>query len=117
MTKHWSPRAFIYLALSIVGLIGTWVFNGLAIVQMRDFIGDWVNSGPAVSSLTVDLLVAAVAGSVFIILESRRLGIRRGWLFVVLSAVTAFACMFPLFLAVRERRLTAIADGNSAPGT
>ena len=112
MTKHWTPRALIYLALSIIGLLGTWIFNGLAIVQMRDFVGDWVTSGPAVSSLTVDLLIAAVAGSIFIILESKRLGIKRGWLFVVLSAVTAFACMFPLFLAVRERKLTALADSS-----
>ena len=112
MTKHWTPRALIYLALSIIGLVGTWIFNGLAIVQMRDFVGDWVTSGPAVSSLTVDLLIAAVAGSIFIILESKRLGIKRGWLFVALSAVTAFACMFPLFLAVRERKLTALADSS-----
>jgi len=98
----------IYLGLSVVGLVGTWTYNGLAIVQMRDFVGDWVNSGPAVSSLTVDLLIAAVAGSIFIILEARRLGIRRGWVFVALSAVTAFACMFPLFLAVRERKLEQI---------
>ncbi|TFB99463.1 DUF2834 domain-containing protein [Cryobacterium mannosilyticum] len=107
MTKHWTPLAFVYLALSLAGLIGTWSFNILAIVGLRDFIGDWVGSGPAVSSLTVDLLVAAVAGSILIIVEARRLGMRWGWLYVVLSGLTAFAFTFPLFLAMRERTLQA----------
>ena len=78
MTRDWSPLAVAYLVLAVAGLIGTWIFNALAIVQMRDFIGDLVTSGPAVSSITVDLLVAAVAGSVFIIVEARRLGMRFG---------------------------------------
>ena len=106
MTHHWTPLAFVYLALAIVGLVGTWTFNALAIVQMRDFIGDWVGSGPSVSSLTVDLLVVAVAGCIFIVIEARRLGMKRAWLYVVLSGLTAFAFTFPLFLAMRERTLT-----------
>jgi len=106
MTRNWTPLAFVYLGLAIAGLVGTWTFNALAIVQMRDFIGDWVGSGPSVSSLTVDLLVVAVAGCILIIVEARRLGIKRAWLYVVLSGVTAFAFTFPLFLAMRQRRLT-----------
>ncbi|GAA1643011.1 DUF2834 domain-containing protein [Microbacterium flavum] len=106
MTRHWTPLAVVYLALAVLGLVGTWTFNALAIVQMRDFIGDLVSSGPAVSSITVDLLVVAVAGSVFIIVESRRLGMRFGWLYIVASGLTAFAFTFPLFLAMRQRRLT-----------
>jgi len=111
MTRHWTPLAFVFLGLSIVGLIGTWSFNALAIVQMRDFIGDWVGSGPAVSSLTVDLLVVAVAGCILIVIEARRLGMKRAWLYVVLSGLTAFAFTFPLFLAMRERTLAARASG------
>ena len=107
MTKNWTPLALTWLALAIVGLIGTWTFNALAIVQMRDFIGDWVGSGPAVSSLTVDLLVVAVAGCILIVVESRRLGMKRAWLYIVLSGLTAFAFTFPLFLAMRERKLAA----------
>lgn len=89
VTKNWTPLAFGYLALSLTGLIGTWTFDVLAVRQVRDFVGDWVGSGPAVSSLTVDLLVAAVA----------------------------FA--FPLFLAMRERALAAArvcAVGAASPG-
>ncbi|WP_022878229.1 DUF2834 domain-containing protein [Microbacterium sp. B19] len=106
-TKHWTPLSVAFLVLSILGLVGTWTFNVLAVVQMADFLGDLVTSGPAVSSITVDLLVVAVAGSIFLLVEARRLGMRHAWLYVVLSGLTAFAFTFPLFLAMRERKLTA----------
>jgi hypothetical protein len=107
MTKNWTPLAVIWLILAITGLVGTWTNNVLAIIGKRDFIGDWVNSGPAVTSLTIDLLIAAVAGSIFMIVEARRLGMRLGWLYVVGAGFTAFAFTFPLFLANRERTLAA----------
>jgi hypothetical protein len=113
MTRDWTPLAFVYLALAVAGLVGTWWFNALAIIQMTDFLGDLITSGPAVSSITLDLLVVAVAGSVFIIVESRRLRMRFGWLYVVAAGLTAFAFTFPLFLAMRERRLTRIARATS----
>ncbi|GAA1972778.1 DUF2834 domain-containing protein [Microbacterium pumilum] len=109
MTRHWSPLAFVYLGLAIAGLIGTWWFNVIAIIQLRDYVGDLVTSGAAVSSFTIDLLVAAIAGSIFIIVEARRLRMRFGWLYVVGAAITAFAFTFPLFLSMRQRRLTELA--------
>ncbi|MEZ3156616.1 DUF2834 domain-containing protein [Microbacterium sp. BWR-S6Y] len=114
LRRHWTPTAIAFLVLSLAGLVGTWTFNVFAIVQMRDFVGDLVTSGPAVSSITVDLLVVAVAGSVFILVEGRRLGMRFAWLYIVLSGVTAFAFTFPLFLAMRQRRLTALASAEIA---
>ncbi|WP_111719919.1 DUF2834 domain-containing protein [Homoserinimonas sp. OAct 916] len=103
--QNWNPTAFVFLGLSLVGLVGTLYFNILSVVQLRNYLGDWFGSGPAVNSLGVDLLVVAIAGSVFIIVEARRLGMKRAWLYIVLSGVTAFAFTFPLFLAMRERRL------------
>jgi len=108
ITAGWNARSLTFLALALIGLVGTAVLNVLSVVQRRDFLGDWFGGGPAVGSLGVDLLVVAVAGSVLIVLEARRLGMRRPWLYIVLSAVTAFAFTFPLFLALRERRLTAL---------
>jgi hypothetical protein len=113
MTRDWTPLAFVYLLLAVAGLIGTWWFNAVAIIQMADFLGDLMNSGPAVSSITVDLLVVAVAGSVFVIVESRRLRMRFGWLYVVGAGLTAFAFTFPLFLAMRERRMTRLARATA----
>jgi hypothetical protein len=116
MTRHWSPLAIVYLLLAIVGLVGTWWFNIRAIAESRNYLGDLVTSGPAVSSITIDLLVVAVAGSVFIIIEARRLGMRLGWLYVVGAGLTAFAFTFPLFLAMRQRALNARAAASDAEG-
>jgi hypothetical protein len=113
MTRHWTPLAVVYLVLAAAGLIGTWTYNVIAITERTDFIGDLVTSGPAVSSITIDLLVVAVAGSILIVVESRRLGLRFAWLYIVGSAVTAFAFTFTLWLAMRERRLAAVRDQGS----
>lgn len=113
MTRNWTPLAIVWLVLAVIGLVGTWYFNALSIVAARDFIGDWTGSGPAVSSLTVDLLVVAIAGCILIVVESRRLGMRFAPVYIVASAVVAFAFAFPLFLAMRERRLTAARSEES----
>ena len=117
MTKNWTPLAIIWLGLAVVGLAGTWYFNALSIIAMGDFLGDWFGSGPAVSSLGIDLFVVAIAGSILIIVEARRVGMRFAWLYVVLAVVTAFAFTFPLFLAMRERRLTSVRAETPAPRT
>jgi hypothetical protein len=104
MFKYWNPRSTVYLVLSIIGLVGCWYFNILAIQQGRDFLADW-NSTPAVSSATTDLLITASAASIFIIVESKRIKMKYGWLYVIFSFVTAIAFTFPLFLAMRERKL------------
>lgn len=103
--RNWNATSLTFLALSIIGLVGTLAFNALAVVQMRDYLGDWFGSGPAVNSLGIDLGVIAIAGSILIVVEARRLGMKNAWLYIVLSLVTAFAFTFPLFLALRERRL------------
>lgn len=110
----WNARAIVYLVLAIAGLVGTFVFNAWTVVAGRNFFGDLFGSGPAVSSIGVDLLVVAIAGAVFIIVEARRLGMKRAWLYIVLSLVTAFAFTFPLFLAMRERRLQTLSSNGPA---
>ncbi|WP_194397649.1 DUF2834 domain-containing protein [Microbacterium atlanticum] len=115
MKNSWTPLAVVYLGLAIVGLVGTFVLNAWSVVAGRDYLGDLFGSGPAVSSIGVDLLIVAVAGAVLIVAEARRLGMKRAWLYIALSLVTAFAFTFPLFLAMRERRLRAIATGR--PGS
>lgn len=105
MTRHWNSRAVVFGVLALIGLVGTWTYNALAIVERRDFLGDWFAGGPAVSSLTTDLLVMAVAGCAFIVIEGRRLGMRHLWAYIAFSGLTAIAFTFPLFLMNRERML------------
>lgn len=103
MSSPSNPRFWLYLGLSILGLVTAWIFNGLAVMGEADYLGAWFSS-PVDWVLSADLLVVALAGSIFMIIEGRRLGMRNVWLYIVLSGVTAFAFTFPLFLAMRERK-------------
>ena len=56
MKGRWTPLAIAYLVLSIVGLVGTFILNAWTVVEGRNYFGDIFGSGPAVSSIGVDLL-------------------------------------------------------------
>lgn len=106
MLRSWTPRAIVYLVLALVGLVGTWSWNIVAITRQSEWFAEWASNGAATQSLQVDLIVVAVAASIVIIVEGRRVGLRHAWVLVPLSALTAIAFTFPLFLALRERALT-----------
>jgi hypothetical protein len=106
VNARWTGAAIAYLALALIGLVGTWTFNVAAILTRRDYLGDWLGSGAAVTSLTIDILIAAVATIVFMIVEARRIGLRRVWVYIVLIPLVALAFALPLFLAARERHLS-----------
>ena len=108
-TINHHARYVFFLILSIIGLITAWIFNGIASVTGQNYPDAWF--GSAVDwVLSLDILIVAIAGSAFMILEARNLGMKRAWLYILLSGVTAFAFTFPLFLAMRERKLAALAD-------
>ena len=56
--------------------------------------------------LTYDLGIVAVAGVIFMFVEAKRIGMKKVWILVLLSGITAMAFVFPLFLALRERKLS-----------
>ncbi|MET1073457.1 MAG: DUF2834 domain-containing protein [Umezawaea sp.] len=104
-------RQLCYGLTALIALVLTWTFNlgyfgtpdagGLA-----GYLAAWF-ANDASSSAAVDLIALAVAASVFMIAESRRVGIR--WpvalAFVLAGFAVAMSFAFPLFLLVRERRL------------
>lgn len=103
-----------YVALAVVGLVGTWWFN--LTYRGGNYLGDWF-ANPASSSAAVDILVAFAASVVFYVREARRLG-WRAWVPVVfgaLSLVLAVAFALPLFLALREIRLARAAGSPTEP--
>ncbi|XBB67913.1 DUF2834 domain-containing protein [Nocardioides sp. WV_118_6] len=60
---------------------------------------------PASTMLTIDLLVLGVSVVVWTVVEARRLGLRRPWVWAALAIPLPGAFVVPLFLLVRERRL------------
>lgn len=93
-----------YIGLSIAGLVTAWVLNTLSALNGEDYASAWF--GSAVDwVLSSDLLIVAIAVVIFMIAEARRLRMKKVWLYILLSGVTAMAFTFPLFLAMRERTL------------
>ena len=109
--RNHRARFVFFLSLSAIGLITAWWFNGLAVMQAADYGVAWF-AHPVDWVLSTDLLIVAIAGVAFMIWEAKRLGMKHVWLYIVLSGITAMACTFPLFLAMRERKLAA---QDSAP--
>lgn len=104
-----QARFIFFLVVSLVGLITAWIFNGIASVTGQNYLDAWF--GSAVDwVLSLDILIVAIAGSAFMIFEARKLGMKRVWLYIVLSGITAFAFTFPLFLAMRERTLAKLEE-------
>ena len=100
---------YFYGLLAVAGLVSTWSYN---LAYMRENGGfslvGFVQGGfanPAAASLSCDILVVALAASVWMVVEARRGGVRRGWVFPLLGWFVAMAFAIPLFWAVRERRV------------
>jgi hypothetical protein len=103
MSKTDKTLCAAYLVIAIVALYATWVTpdNG----GLPGFIAAcYVN--PAAASITNDILFFALAATIFMVVEARRLGIRFVWIYVVLSSLIAVSVMFPLFLIARQLRLS-----------
>lgn len=103
------PRV-LYLVLALVGLVMTWYYN-LQFIQASGGMFDLgaymaaTSTNAASQSLSWDLGIACLAGLLWIFLESRRLGLRFFWVYVLLTFGVAWAFAFPLFLFVRQGRL------------
>ena len=67
------------------------------------FAAGYVNY--ATSSLTNDLLIVALAATVLMIAEGRRLGVRYVWAYVAAGFLIAISVSFPLFLIARQLKL------------
>ena len=112
----------LYLALALAGAVLPWLAN-LAFMQQHGAsfdIGLFVqlaNANPAAASLSRDLAIAATAVTIWMVSEARRLNMR-GLPWVLLSCVTvAFAFGCPLFLYLRERRLSELERSAQSEST
>ena len=95
----------LQLVWSLFAALGL-VAVGAAAVQVdgASFLDD-VFANPATTTITLDLLVLGIAVVVWVVVEARRLGMRRPWLWAVLAVPLPGAFLVPLFLVLRERRV------------
>ena len=106
------PR-ILYLLLALAGLVRTWYYNLQFIAEsggsfdISAFLAA-SSSTAAAKSLTWDLTIACLAGLLWIFFESRRLGLRFFWMYIILAFGIAYAFAFPLFLFIRQGKLEAL---------
>lgn len=105
-----SLQRILYLLLALVGLATTGYYN---VQFMQESGGSFeiaayfaaVSTNAASQSLSWDLTIACLAGLLWIFFESKRLGLRHFWIYIVLALSVAYAFAFPLFLFVRQGKL------------
>lgn len=106
------PR-LLYLVLAVAGIVMTWYYN---LQFMNESQGSFdiaafiaaASTNAAAKSLSWDLTIACIAGLCWIYFESRRLGLRFFWIYILLAFGIAWAFAFPLFLFVRQGKLEAM---------
>jgi hypothetical protein len=105
----------LYVALALVGAV---IPNLLFIpwlaehgVQAGLFVSQLFATRPA-TIFAADVLYAAAIFILFVLVEGRRLGIRRLWLPPLLTVAIGLGCALPAFLAMREAALAHRESGN-----
>ncbi len=98
-----------YGLIALLAIPATWINNIAFMSQPNNSFMDFVNAAyvnAAAASLSNDLLFVAIAASMFMVIEGRRVGVRYVWLYLIFSAVVAISVTFPLFLLARQIKIT-----------
>jgi hypothetical protein len=103
-----------YALIAAAALVATWSEN-LRFFAVPDNGGALgflraMYANPAAASIANDLLLFAVAGCIFMVVEGRRAGVRFVYVYVLLALVIAISVAFPAFLVARQ---IAMAQGAS----
>jgi hypothetical protein len=107
---RWTPWTVFLLLCSLAGLVVPWYFNLRQLSESGPFTPwEFLRAGftvsPLHSSIAADFWIGSTPAVLWMGVEGSRLGMKRWWLFILLTLVVAFAFAFPTFLLMRERRL------------
>jgi hypothetical protein len=103
----------VFLGLAVVGFVVPNTVTLIESVQTGNILF-WTDPARTMSELFVnrtstafalDLLATAVAVLIWMTVEAARLGIKRVWVFWVLTLLFGMGGPLPLFLYLRERQL------------
>lgn len=108
-----SPLFYLYLVIGTAALILTWVHipsymgSGVVDANVQFWKDALVNANPASTFLAVDILFLALAVEIWMVVESRRLGMKYVWLYIAIATFIGISFAVPLYLAMREKHLQA----------
>lgn len=104
-----ATRKIVFAITAVIGVFVTWYFNFQFMAETGGFsltqfvTATYANS--AAASISNDLLVVVFTFLFWSYSEAQRLGMKRWWLYVVLTFSIAIAFAFPLFMFMRERAM------------
>jgi hypothetical protein len=101
-----------YAALALAALIGTQLAV-LGFIRESDNGGltgflDVAFANPATTFMSLDATFVAVTALVFMLAEGWRIGMRRLWVYVLLTFGLAISVALPVFLLVRQLHLAPV---------
>jgi hypothetical protein len=100
-----------YLIAAAIGAVAPYAtfFGYLANVPGSSSALSLAWGNPIAAATLTDFTISCLVFWPFVFTESKKLGIRYWWLFVVTNIFVGLSFAFPAFLYVRERRLTSSA--------
>lgn len=119
MTPKDKLTCATYALIALLALPATWINNIAFMQQPNNSLMDFLNAAyvnAAAASLSNDLLFIAIAASIFMAIEGKRVGVRFVWLYLVLSAVVAISVTFPLFLLARQIKIAQLQPEQKIAG-
>lgn len=98
-----------YLAIAVGALVSTQLALVEFIRQPDDggivgFLDD-AFANPAATFMSLDVVFVALAALLFMMVEGWRLGMRRLWVYALLTFAVAISVALPVFLLMRQLRL------------
>jgi hypothetical protein len=110
MTRAEKIICSLYALIAVIALVTTWT-NNIAFMLEPQNQNAWsffqaLYANGATASITNDILLYALAGCIFMVLEARRLHMRHVWVYILLSFLIAVSVMFPLFLIARQIKMS-----------
>jgi hypothetical protein len=109
-----------YALIALLAFVTTWgnAWSYVSLGVVGSNVAFWRDTlvNPASRFLTLDVFFLGLAVFVWMVLEARRLGMRRVWLYLLFGMLVAISVTVPIFLINRERALAA-REPSSAAGT
>ena len=100
-----------YLIAAAIGAVAPFAtyFGYLAYVPGSSGALSLAWGNPIAAATLTDFTISCLVFWPFVFVESKKLGVRYWWLFVVTNIFIGLSFALPAFLYVRERRLTSLA--------
>jgi len=109
-----TTRRF-YIALALLGLlIPNWAFWSWLATHGPDpqrFVSDLFSNGVS-AFFGLDVILSALALTAFVLIEGKRLGLRRRWVPIAATCIVGVSLGLPLFLYQRQVHLERSLEGR-----